>query len=254
MADEHDPQEEIRDDPAAADSSEEESATGPGGKVSRRQFLVGAGTGIVLGAAGATGVLSIVRPAPAAPVAQTVQLQPGAPSQVAAVASDLPATMRRVTLNINSKNYEVVTDVRQSLWEVMTYDLGMSGANLGCDRAQCGACTVLVDGKPVNSCAVLAARLGKGQKISTVEGLAKGTREENLHPIQRAFWQEGGLQCGLCTRGIIMSTYALLTKNPSPNEDDVREALSGNICRCSEYPKIYESVFRAADDMRKAKG
>jgi carbon-monoxide dehydrogenase small subunit len=159
--------------------------------------------------------------------------------------------MRRVSLNINGKGYEVVTDVRQSLWEVMTYDLGMAGANLGCDRAQCGACTVLIDGKPVNSCAVLAARLGKGQKIMTVEGLAKGTRVEDLHPIQRAFWQEGGLQCGLCTRGLIMSTYALLTQNPSPTEDDVREALSGNICRCSEYPKIYESVFRAADDMRK---
>jgi carbon-monoxide dehydrogenase small subunit len=254
MADENAPQEEIKEDQAAVDSSSDESTAGSGGKVSRRQFLVGAGTGIVLGAAGAAGVLTVVRPTPAAPVAQPVQTQPGTPSQVAAVASDLPATMRRVTLNINNKDYTVVTDVRQSLWEVMTFNLGMSGANLGCDRAQCGACTVIVDGKPVNSCALLAARLGKGQKILTVEGLGKGYRVEDLHPIQKAFWQEGGSQCGLCTRGLIMSTYALLTKNPSPNEDDVREALSGNICRCSEYPKIYESVFRAADDMRKAKG
>jgi carbon-monoxide dehydrogenase small subunit len=254
MADEHAPKEEIRDDQAAADSSEEESTAGSGGKVSRRQFLVGAGSGLVIGAAGAAGVLTIVRPPPTVQEAKPAQPQPGTPPQVASVASDLPPTMRRVTLNINSKDYEVVTDVRQSLWEVMTYDLGMAGANLGCDRAQCGACTVLVDGRPMNSCALLAARLGKGQKILTVEGLGKGNRVQDLHPIQRAFWQEGGAQCGLCTRGLIMSTYALLTKNPSPSEDDVREALSGNICRCSEYPKIYESVFRAADDMRKAKG
>lgn len=248
MADEHAPEEEIGSDQGAGESSESDSK-----KVSRRQFLVGAGAGLVVGAAGATGVLTVIRPTPAAPEAKTGQPQPGAPSQGAQAASDLPPTMRRVTLDIDNKKYEVVTDVRQSLWEVMTLDLGLSGANLGCDRAQCGACTVLMDGRPVNSCAVLAARAGKGQKITTVEALNKGTRAEDLHPIQRAFWQEGGLQCGLCTRGIIMSTYALLTKNPSPNEDDVREALSGNICRCSEYPKIYESVFRAADDMRKAK-
>ncbi len=248
MADEHAPDEQIAKDP-----SQEEESSGSQAKVSRRQFLVGAGTGLVVGAAGAAGVLSLARPAAPTPVAQPAQPQPSAPAQVASVASDLPATMRRVKLNINSKDYEVVTDVRQSLWEVMTYDLGMSGANLGCDRAQCGACTVLVDGRPMNSCALLAARLGKGQKITTIEALSKGTRVEDLHPIQAAFWQEGGMQCGLCTRGMIMSTYALLTKNPSPNEDEVREALSGNICRCSEYPKIYESVFRAADTMRKAK-
>jgi len=127
----------------------------------------------------------------------------------------------------------------------------MVGANLGCDRAECGACAVVVDGRAVNSCTMLAARLGKGQKIITIEGLAKGTRPEDLHPIQRAYWQEGGFQCGICTRGFIMSTYALLTKVPVPTEDQVREALSGNICRCSEYPKIYDSVFRAADEMRK---
>lgn len=243
MADEHTPDKEIREDRNEAEGESLESSL----KVSRRQFLVGAGTGLVVGAGGAAGVLSMAKSAePAAFKAPAPQAAP-----VAVAASDLPANMRRVTLNINGKDYTVTTDVRQSLWEVMTYDLGMSGSNLGCDRAQCGACTVVVDGKPVNSCALLAARMGKGQKIMTVEGLGKGTRPEDLHPIQRAFWQEGGAQCGLCTRGVIMSTYALLTNNPNPNEDDVREALSGNICRCSEYPKIYESVFRAANDMRK---
>jgi len=245
MADEHAPDELTAE---GQNQAEEGSPTGSQAKMSRRQFLVGAGTGLVVGAAGATGVLAIVRPSPAP---EPGPVKPAPAPQPLPVASNLPPTMRRVTLNINGKDYEVVTDVRQSLWEVMTYDLDMAGANLGCDRAQCGACTVLVDGRPMNSCALLAARLGKGQKIMTVEGLGKGNRVEDLHPIQRAFWQEGGAQCGLCTRGIIMSTYSLLTKNPSPNEDDVREALSGNICRCSEYPKIYESVFRAADDMRK---
>jgi len=185
-------------------------------------------------------------------------VQPAQPAQPAGgaapqtvVMSTLPATMRAVKLNINGQVHEMTIDVRMSLWDVMTYEIGMVGANLGCDRAQCGACTVLLDGRAVNSCTVLAARLGKGQKILSIESLAKGTRMEDLHPVQRAYIQQGGFQCGICTRGFIMSTVALLTKNASPTEDDVREALGGNICRCSEYPKIYEAVFQAADEMRK---
>jgi aerobic-type carbon monoxide dehydrogenase small subunit (CoxS/CutS family) len=159
--------------------------------------------------------------------------------------------MRQVVLNIDGKSHELTVDVRTSLWEAMTFQLGMANSNLGCDRAQCGACAVLVDGLSVNSCTMLAARLGRGQKIETVDSLSKGTRMEDLHPVQRAYINEGGFQCGICTRGFVMSTVALLNSNPNPNEDEVREALSGNICRCSEYPKIYEAVFRAADDMRK---
>src|SRR5712692_4254773 len=211
--------------------------------ISRRQFLVGAGAGLVAGAAGAAGVITLVQPKTAEPTApKTTATQP-----VAQAVSNLPPTMRAVTLNINGTTHDVTVDVRQSLWEVMTYELGMVGANLGCDRAQCGACAVVVDGCAVNGCTVLAARLGRGQKIVTIEGLAKGTRAEDLHPIQRAFWQQGGFQCGICTRGFIMSTYALLNKTPVPTvtEDQVREALSGNICRCSEYPKIFDSVFTA---------
>ena len=211
--------------------------------VSRRRFLAGAGVGLAVGAAGAAGVITVVAPKQA----ETTTGQ-------AAQTINLPASMRKVALNINGKVLpEVAVDVRSSLWEVMTYQLGMVGANLGCDRAECGACAVVVDGRAVNSCTVLAARLGRGQKITTIEGLAKGTKPEDLHPIQRAYWEEGGFQCGICTRGFIMSTYALLNKTPVPipTEDQVREALSGNICRCSEYPKIYESVFRAADEMRK---
>lgn len=214
--------------------------------VSRRRFLTGAGVGLAVGAAGATGVITVVAPKQAA--APTVTMADGRP---AAQTIGLPASMRSVTLNLNGKAHDVTVDVRSSLWEVMTYQLGMVGANLGCDRAECGACAVVVDGRAVNGCTVLAARLGKGQKIVTIEGLATGPGAAGLHPIQRAYWQEGGFQCGICTRGLIMSTYALLTKVPSPTEGQVAEALSGNICRCSEYPKIYDSVFRAAEDMRK---
>jgi carbon-monoxide dehydrogenase small subunit len=133
----------------------------------------------------------------------------------------------------------------------MTKKLGLgTNMNLGCDRAQCGACAILVDGRAVNGCSILSARLGRGQQILTVGGLATGPEVEDLHPVQRAFWEEGGYQCGICTRGFIMSTYALLSKNLNPTEADVREALAGNICRCSEYPKIFDSVFKAAEMMR----
>jgi len=128
----------------------------------------------------------------------------------------------------------------------MVRGLNMASSNLGCDRAQCGACTVLVDGRAVNSCSIYSARLGRGQKIMTVASLAKGLGVEGLHPIQQSFWQDGGFQCGICTRGFIMSTYALLTANPNPTDEQISEGLSGNICRCGEYVKIYTSVKNAA--------
>lgn len=231
---------------------EEERPDAKMAAVTRRQFLIGAGSGLVVGAVGAAGVLAATSTAkPAETTAKVPDTQPAAAQPAAQAVPDLPATMRRVTLNIDGNSHDVAIDVRMSLWEVLTYELGTAASNVGCDRAQCGACTVVIDGRAVNSCTVLAARLGKGQKILTVEGLGKANRVEDLHPIQKAYWQSGGFQCGICTRGFIMSTYALLTKNPTPNEDDIREALAGNICRCSEYPKIYESVFRAAEDMRK---
>jgi aerobic-type carbon monoxide dehydrogenase small subunit (CoxS/CutS family) len=158
--------------------------------------------------------------------------------------------MRRVGLNIDGVNREVTVDVRESLWETMIQKLGMASSNLGCDRAQCGACTVVVDGRAMNGCSILSARLGRGQKILTVAGLSKGGGVAGLHPIQRAFWEDGGFQCGICTRGFIMSTYALLTANPKPSDDQIAEGLSGNICRCGEYAKIYVAVRNAAAEMR----
>ena len=224
--------------------AEQKGSSGPLGSVSRRRFLTGAGVGLAVGAAAGAGVVSVVAP-------KQAETTTGTPAQTI----NLPASMRKVSLNLNGKVVpDIAVDVRSSLWEVMTYQLGMVGANLGCDRAECGACAVVIDGRAVNSCTVLAARLGRGQKIITIEGLAKGTKPEELQPIQRAYWQKGGFQCGICTRGFIMSTYALLNaKTPVqiPTEDQVREALSGNICRCSEYPKIFDSVFSAAEEMRK---
>jgi carbon-monoxide dehydrogenase small subunit len=238
----------------------------------RRDFLVGAGAGAVAVGVVAGGAVAVTRgqtatqPAPAvqtgpggpavavAPPPQQVQpQQPQTPAQQqqqpqtqAPAPQQLPPTMRRVTLNIDGVNHDVTVDVRDSLWETMTRDLGMATSNMGCDRAQCGACTIVVDGRAVNGCTVLSARLGRGQKIMTVAGLTQGPGPEGLHPIQRAFWEDGGFQCGICTRGFIMSTYALLQANPRPTDDQIAEALAGNICRCGEYVKIYTSVHNAA--------
>ncbi len=224
-------------------------------KLSRRDFLVGAGAGVVVTGVAAAGYVAFQPPKTVEVIKEVpvevkvpVPAEPGEP-----VVIGLPATLRAVTLNIDGKPHEVTVDVRESLWETMTKKLGQgTSINLGCDRAQCGACAVVIDGRAVNGCTVLSARLGRGQQITTVAGLATGVGEADLHPVQKAYWDEGGWQCGICTRGFIMSTYALLSTNPNPTETDVREALAGNICRCSEYPKIYNSVFKAADLMKAA--
>ena len=237
--------------------------------VTRREFIAGAGAGVAVGAVVAGGIAvatrpgvqtqpaavvtvpggpAVVAPAPAAPAAG--QAPAPAQGQPTAAAAALPLSMRKVDLNIDGVARSVTVDVRESLWEAMVYRLNLSSSNLGCDRAQCGACTVLVDGRPMNGCTVLAARLGRGQKIVTVDGIRTGPGIAGLHPVQKAFWQLGGYQCGICTRGFIMSSYALLQTNKSPTNEEIAEALSGNICRCSEYPQIYESVLAAAAEMR----
>lgn len=226
-------------------------------KVSRRDFLIGTGAGVVVTGALAGGYIAL-RPreqgeVTRAPV-EAAKEQPAAeaPAQVTE-AAELPATTRAVTLNIDGKDYDVVVDVRESLWETMTFTLGLgSRTNLGCDRAQCGACGVVIDGRSVNACTVLSARLGRGQEILTVYSLAKGNKMEDLHPIQKAYVENLGVQCGICSRGFIMSTYALLSNNLNPTEHEIRKALEGNICRCGNYTKVYASVMAAAEAMRAA--
>jgi carbon-monoxide dehydrogenase small subunit len=249
MAEEHIPEEEVRDDPEGA--PEDESL-----QVSRRQFLIGAGAGAVVGAAAGVGVAGLRSgPGQAPEVVREAAAPEGAAAPAApaeeVVVSELPATMREVTLNIDGVSYDVVVDVRESLWDTMTDKLGLgSRINLGCDRLQCGACGVLVDGRSVNGCAILSARLGRGQEIVTVRGITTGTRVEDLHPIQTAYMENLGFQCAICSRGFIMSTYALLAQNLDPTEEEVRKALEGNICRCGNYTRIMDSVFAAAETMR----
>ena len=228
--------------PASTRADQKSFAERAKATVTRRDFLIGAGAG----AATAGVVLGGTAVA-------TKAFQPTtttASTTGTANLSTLPATMRRVELNIDGAKHTVVVDTRESLWETMNFQLGLSNANLGCDRAQCGACAVLVDGRSMNSCTILSARLGRGQQIKTVASLATGPGVAGLHPIQRAYWLEGGFQCGICTRGFIMSTFALLTANPKPDTAQISEALSGNICRCGEYAKIFKAVNTAAAEMR----
>jgi xanthine dehydrogenase YagT iron-sulfur-binding subunit len=210
--------------------------------ITRRDFLAKTNTGAVaVGLATGTGFAATLF----APPAEGTETGP--PKRTA-----LPAAIktRRVTLDVDGKKYDLDVDVRESLWETMNYQLGLANSNLGCDRAQCGACTVVVDGKAMNGCSLLTARLGRGQKILTVAGITTGQGPEGLHPVQRAFWLDGGFQCGICTRGFVMSSYALLASNKNPTPAEIKDALAGNICRCGEYTKIMKAVQTAAAEMR----
>jgi carbon-monoxide dehydrogenase small subunit len=150
-----------------------------------------------------------------------------------------------VNFEVNGVPAEVLTEPHRPLLEVLRDTLEMTGTKEGCGTGDCGACTVLLDGKPVNSCLVLAPE-AEGRQVTTVEGLAHGGR---LHPVQRAFVDNGGLQCGICTPGMIMSAVALLERNPAASEAEIRYAIAGNLCRCTGYDKIVRSVEAAAREM-----
>ena len=149
--------------------------------------------------------------------------------------------------NVNGVIYEEEIDHRRTLLEVLRENFGLLGVHKGCDEGQCGACTVLIDGKAVNSCLILAAS-AQGKKVTTIEGLAQG---EKLHPVQEAFVEAGAIQCGFCTPGMIMITKAFLDKNPNPTEEEAKKAISGNLCRCTGYFQIIDAVMKAAEKMRK---
>lgn len=155
---------------------------------------------------------------------------------------------KTVTLIVNGKSFSVEVEPRETLLEVLRERLKLTGTKKTCDRGECGGCTVLLDGRPVYSCLFPAYR-ADGKKITTIEGLAEG---EKLHPVQQAFIDKDAYQCGFCTPGFIMSSAALLSKNPAPSLAEIKAGLSGNLCRCGNYAKIYEAVAAASQSLRKA--
>jgi carbon-monoxide dehydrogenase small subunit len=152
------------------------------------------------------------------------------------------------TLHVNGTSFTVELDAGRTLLSVLRGELGLTGSKEGCDDSECGACMVLIDGQPVNSCSFLALQ-ADGRTVTTVEGLASGSE---LHPLQRAFLQQGGVQCGFCTPGMLISATALLKANPDPTEDEIRAGLSGNLCRCTGYVGIVAAVRSAATELAKA--
>jgi aerobic-type carbon monoxide dehydrogenase small subunit (CoxS/CutS family) len=152
------------------------------------------------------------------------------------------------TLKVNGTSFALEIDARRTLLSVLRGELGLTGSKEGCDDSECGACMVLLDGRPVNSCSFLALQ-ADGREVTTVEGLASGSE---LHPLQRAFLEHGGVQCGFCTPGMLISASALLKSNPDPTEEEIRAGLSGNLCRCTGYVGIVAAVQSAATELAKA--
>ncbi len=147
-----------------------------------------------------------------------------------------------IKLRVNGQEREIWVEPRQTLLDTLRYDLGLTGTKEGCGNGNCGSCTILLDGKAVNSCLVFAIEV-EGQDITTIEGLAQ---EGKLHPLQQAFIDEGAVQCGFCTPGVILTAKALLDSNPHPAEVQVRQAIAGNLCRCTGYDKIVRAILKVA--------
>jgi carbon-monoxide dehydrogenase small subunit len=154
----------------------------------------------------------------------------------------------QVNVTVNGNLEQVIVPSNMTLLRMLRETLSLTGTKNGCSAGECGACTVLLNGEPVNSCMILAVEC-EGAKIVTVEGLASDKR---LDPIQEAMIQEGGVQCGFCTPGVLMSARALLDRSPNPSEDEIRRALVGNLCRCTGYTRIFESVKKAAKKQKAA--
>jgi carbon-monoxide dehydrogenase small subunit len=149
---------------------------------------------------------------------------------------------KEIDLNVNGEMFTILVSPQKTLLEVLREDLDLTGTKEGCSEGECGVCTVLLDGVPVRSCLLLAVDV-RGRHVTTVEGLAQG---EKLHPIQNAFIEQGAIQCGFCTPGMILSAKALLDSTSSPSEDEIRVAISGNLCRCTGYQKIVKAIQSAA--------
>jgi xanthine dehydrogenase YagT iron-sulfur-binding subunit len=198
----------------------------PGG-VSRRDFIKGIGTGAL-----GTAVLPPL-------LGQTITTKKGR----------VPVYDKKtITLTVNGKNASLSVEANETLLDVLRDRLDLTGPKKVCDRGECGGCTVLLDGVSVYACMYLAIR-ADGKAVKTVEGLAEG---DKLHPVQEAFIEKDGYQCGFCTPGFLMTTSAFLEKNPAPSLDEIKQALSGNLCRCGNYAKIYGAVDAAAKKMKGA--
>jgi xanthine dehydrogenase YagT iron-sulfur-binding subunit len=198
----------------------------PGG-VSRRDFMKGIGSGAL-----GTAVLASLR-------GQTIATKKGR----------VPVYERKtITVTVNGRKLDLAVEANETLLDALRDRLDLTGAKKICDRGECGGCTVLLDGAPVYACMTLAIR-ADGKTVKTVEGLAEGGK---LHPVQEAFVEKDGYQCGFCTPGFLMTTSAFLEKNPAPTLDEIKQALSGNLCRCGNYAKIYGAVDAAAKKMKGA--
>jgi xanthine dehydrogenase YagT iron-sulfur-binding subunit len=199
-------------------------------RLSRREFLRGMGGGV----AGATMASRLLGKEPP----EDAQAGPG----------EMEVDARRlVTIVLNGRQVSFEAEARETLLEVLRDRLRLTGAKRVCNRGECGGCTVLLDGKPVYACHLLAVQ-ADGREVRTVEGLASAGR---LHPIQQAFIDKDGYQCGYCTPGFLMASKALLERTKTPNRDEIKAALSGNLCRCGNYQKIYEAVAAAAEVLRR---
>jgi aerobic-type carbon monoxide dehydrogenase small subunit (CoxS/CutS family) len=210
-----------------------------GPAVSRRKLLLGAGvaTGAAVAAGATAGVVALHGSGEEASgsAAQVDGMQVGVPA-------GRQVSKAIVRLNVNGKDQWLTVAPHTTLAEALRQQLGLTGTKIGCDRSECSACTVLVDGVPQNSCSLLAIREG-GKKIETIEGQENGTQ---LSAVQQAFMEHMGLQCGFCTSGQIMQATALLRNNPNPTEAEIRRELSGNLCKCAAYPNILAAVQAAA--------
>ncbi|PIY27240.1 MAG: (2Fe-2S)-binding protein [Deltaproteobacteria bacterium CG_4_10_14_3_um_filter_51_14] len=149
---------------------------------------------------------------------------------------------RLIKTTINGQDLELAVNPNQTLADLLRYELGLTGTKKGCEMGECGSCTVILDDRPVNSCLVLAVR-ADGSSITTIEGMET---DRGMHPIQKAFVEKGAIQCGFCSPGMILSAKALLDKNPTPDERQIRTAISGNLCRCTGYQKIVEAISSVA--------
>ena len=157
----------------------------------------------------------------------------------------------KVSVDVNGRRHEREVEPRQLLSDFLRHELGLTGTHVGCEHGVCGACTVLLDGEPVRSCILFAVQ-ADGHAVTTVEGLSPGP--DQLHPLQEAFWECHGLQCGFCTPGFLMTLVPFLDENPDPTEAEIRQALSGNLCRCTGYQHIVDAVMLAAERRRQVPG